>query len=301
MELVLQIRKSEGKTLVVYETKKLQTGDFETVYLEAGTQNSETIFFLHGSGPGATAESNWKTALQVLGEKYHVIAPDLVGFGNTEIPENTNLTFWQWTTLRVQQILKIMDHYNIEKANLVGNSMGGVISLNAVMQAPNRINKMVLMGSGGGTTKGPTPEIVRMTNFFKNPTIEDFRNLITYFMYDESVVGEQLEEIIQNRYEIIMKSDFQKLYPTLFPANPLELLIPPSALKRIKQPVLLIHGYEDQFVPKESSLSLMEHLPNAELILLKQCGHWVQIEKTERFIQLVDQFLDTKSASLSFT
>ncbi|RHW37472.1 alpha/beta fold hydrolase [Lysinibacillus yapensis] len=283
-----------------YETKRLRTGDFETVYCEAGTHHSETIFFLHGSGPGATAESNWKNTMEVLGEKYHVIAPDLVGFGNTEIPENTNLTFWQWTTLRVQQVLNLMDHYNIETTNLVGNSMGGIISLNAVMQAPDKFKRLVLMGSGGGITNGPTAEIVRMTNFFKNPTIEDFRNLITYFMYDEKVVGDQLEEIVRNRYEVIMKPDFQKLYPTLFPANPLELLIPVSALKRITQPVLLIHGYEDQFVPKESSLSLVEHLPNAELVLLKQCGHWVQIEKAERFIQLVDQFLGTKNA-LSLT
>ncbi|MGX9136085.1 alpha/beta fold hydrolase [Rummeliibacillus sp. JY-2-4R] len=285
--------------MVSYEIKKIQTGDFQTVYCEAGANNSEVIFFLHGSGPGATGESNWKAALQILGEKYHVFAPDLVGFGNTEIPENTNLTFWQWTTLRVQQVLKIMDHHKIEKVNLVGNSMGGIISLNALMQAPNRFNRVVLMGSGGGATSGPTPEIVRMTGFFKNPTIEDFRNLITWFLYDESVLEDKLEEIIQNRYKVIMRPEVQKLYPTLFSPNPFELLIPPSALKRIKQQVLLIHGYEDQFVPKESSLSLMEYIPNAELVLLKQCGHWVQIEQEERFIQLVDQFLDTKSASVS--
>lgn len=282
-----------------YGMKRLRTGEFETVYYEAGLQNSETVFFLHGSGPGATAISNWKNALEVLGEKYHVIAPDLVGFGQTEIPEDTNLSFWQWTTLRVQQILNLMDHYQVEKSNLVGNSMGGIISLNAVMQAPNRFNRIVLMGSGGGKTNGPTPEIVRMTNFFKNPTIEDFRNLITYFMYDEKVVGDQLEEIVKNRYEIIMKPEFQKIYPTLFPQNPMELLIPVSALRRIEQPVLLIHGYEDQFVPKESSLSLVEHLPNAELVLLKQCGHWAQIEKPERFIQLVDQFLETENSLTS--
>lgn len=287
--------------MVSYEMKKIQTGEFQTVYCEAGSQNSEVIFCLHGSGPGATAESNWKAALQILGEKYHVFAPDLVGFGNTEVPEDTNLTFWQWTTLRVQQILKIMDHHHIEKANLVGNSMGGVISLNALMQAPNRFNRVVLMGSGGGAVSGPTPEIVRMTGFFKNPTIEDFRNLITWFLYDESILEDQLEEIIQNRYKIIMRPEVQKLYPTLFPANPLELLIPPSALKRITQQVLLIHGYEDRFVPKESSLSLMEHIPNAQLVLLKKCGHWVQIEQAERFIQLVDQFLDPKSASVSLT
>lgn len=285
--------------MATFEIKNLETEGFNTVYCHGGEGHEETLIFLHGSGPGASGLSNWKKALEVLGDKYHVIAPDLVGFGNTEIPANTKLTFWEWTTLRVKQILAIMDHHNIQKAHLVGNSMGGVISLNAVLFDETRFDKLILMGSGGGTTTGPTPEIVRMKNFFNDPTIEAFRNLIKWFMYDEKVLGDDFEKIVQTRYENLMRPGMNELYPTLFPTNPMELLIPPSALKRIKQEVLLIHGYEDQFVPKESSLNLLEHLPNAELLLLKECGHWVQIEKTDRFIQLVDQFVDNKKKALS--
>ena len=54
----------------------------------------------------------------------------------------------------------------------------------------------------------------------------------------------------------------------------------------------MLHGYEDSFV-RESSLSILGHLPNAELVLLKNCGHWIQIEKTDRFIQLLSQFIET--------
>jgi 2-hydroxymuconate-semialdehyde hydrolase len=280
-----------------YETKKVKTGKFNSYYCEGGKGNERTLIFLHGSGPGANSESNWSRVLNELSNRFHVIAIDMVGFGNTDLPENTNLTFWQWTTARVEQILEVMDYNNIEKASLIGNSMGGVVSLNALMYDSSRFEKVVLMGSGGGGGKnGPSPEIVRMTQFFRDPTIQAFRNLITWFMYDESVVEEQLEEIVQTRYENIMKPETRELYPSLFATMPHELTIPPSALRRIKQPVLLIHGYEDQFVPRESSLAVLEHLPNAELVLLKQCGHWVQIEKYERFIQLIDQFFDeTKS------
>ena len=278
-----------------YTTKKVNTGKFNSFYCQGGEINKEAIILLHGSGPGANSESNWSKVLEILGEKYHVIAPDLLGFGNTDLPENTNLTFWEWTTARVQQILEIMDYNKIEKAHLIGNSMGGFISLSALLYDDSRFDRVVLMGSGGGNAnRGATPEIVRMKNFFNDPTINAFRNLVTWFMYDESAVGEDLEEIIKTRYEFIMKPEIRKLYPTLFASSPQELIIPPSALKRIKQPVLMIHGYEDQFVPKEGSLSLLEHIPNAELTLLKQCGHWVQIEKKERFIQLVDQFLSNK-------
>lgn len=280
-----------------FSTKKLVTEDFETVYYHAGEQHQETLILLHGSGPGASGVSNWKVPLEVLGEKYQVIAPDLVGFGETEVPKDTSISFWEWTTLRIKQILAIMDHHQIEKAHLVGNSMGGVISMHAVMYDETRFDKLVLMGSGGGVTKGPTPEIVRMTGFFKDPTIEAFRNLIKWFLYDEKVLGDDLETIVQTRYKNLMRPGIKELYPTLFPMNPMELLIPPSALRRITNQTLLIHGYEDQFVPKESSMSLLEHLPNAELLLLKECGHWVQIEKVDRFIELVDQFIGEKAKS----
>lgn len=273
-----------------YTTKKVNTGKFTSFYCEAGEENKDTIIFLHGSGPGANAESNWSKSLEILGEKFHVIAPDMLGFGHTDLPEKVDMTFWEWTTARVQQILEIMDYNQIEKANLVGNSMGGVVSLNALQYDSSRFNRVVLMGSAGGMVNGgPTPEIVRMKNFFNDPTIQAFRNLITWFLYDESVLGEDLERIIHSRYENIMKPEIRELYPKLF-GNPLELVIPPSALRRIQQPVLLIHGYEDQFVRKESSLSLLEHLPNAELVLLKHCGHWAQIEKQSRFIELTEQF-----------
>lgn len=276
-----------------YETKKVNTGSFNSFYCEGGVGNGETIIFLHGSGPGANSESNWSRVLNKLSEKYHVIAPDMVGFGQTDLPAETKLTFWEWTTARVRQVLEIMDYNNIKTASLVGNSMGGVVSLNALLYDSERFEKVVLMGSGGGAPNntGPTPEIVRMTQFFRDPTIQAFRNLITWFMYDESVVGEQLEEIVQMRYESIMKPETRSLYPTLFATLPHELTIPPSALRRIKQEVLLIHGYEDRFVPYESSLAILEHIPHAELVVMKQCGHWAQIEKYERFIQLVDQFI----------
>ena len=283
--------------MVQYEMKKLKTEGFETVYCHAGEGNKETIIFLHGSGPGANAESNWSNTLKVFGDKYQVIAPDLVGFGETELPEDTNITFWQWTTLRVKQILAIMNHYQIEKAHLVGNSMGGIISLNAVIHSPNRFDKLFLMGTGGGATNGPTPENIRMKNFFNDPQIEAFRNLITWFVYDESVLEKELDEIVKSRFEILMKPGMDKLYPKLFPANPLELLLAPSALRRIKNKVFMVHGYEDRIVPKESSISIFEHLPNAELTLLKSCGHWVQIEKEKRFIELLAQFIDENNLS----
>lgn len=278
-----------------YQTRKVNTGNYHTFFCEGGEGNSETIIFLHGSGPGATSETNWRDILPALTDRYHVIAPDYYGFGKSDHPETPPTSFWEWTNCRVEQILELMDSLNIEKANLVGNSMGGYVSLNLVMTAPKRFEKVMLMGSAGGETPGVTPELMRMMGFYKNPTLSALKNLTTWFVYDQSSLGNELESVLSERYEMIMRPEVRKSYlSNMFATMPGESLIPPSALKQMEQKFLLVHGVEDRFVPKESSLSMLQHLPNAQLHLVKGCGHWMQIEKRELFLQLLTQFMEGK-------
>ena len=96
-----------------------------------------------------------------------------------------------------------MDYLNIEKAHLVGNSMGGYVSLNLVMTAPERFEKVVLMGSAGGETS-LTPELIRMMGFYKNPTLSALKNLTTWFVYDQKSLGDKLEAVLRERYEMIL-------------------------------------------------------------------------------------------------
>lgn len=67
------------------ETKRILTGGFETSYVEAGT-GGRAVLLLHGSGPGVSALANWNKNLPVLGQRYHVVAPDIVGYGATDRP-----------------------------------------------------------------------------------------------------------------------------------------------------------------------------------------------------------------------
>lgn len=276
-----------------YVTKKDFTGSFQTFYCDGGEGNKEAIIFLHGSGPGANAESNWRYILPAFSDRYRVIAPDVYGFGKTDHPEDPKKTFWEWTRLSVEQVLALMDLHGIEKAHLVGNSMGGVISLNCLMTAPERFDKVILMGSGGGETPS-TLEVFRMTQYFRDPTLKALENIIRWFVYDDSLLKDNLQEILQERYNELMRPEVRRSYLHRFPAVREEVWIPPSALRRMHHPILLMHGMEDRFVSMESSMSLLKHLPNAQLHIFKQCGHWIQIEKRESFIELVKSFLEDK-------
>ena len=74
----------------------------------------------------------------------------MYGFGNTKHPETPPKSFWEWTGFPSEHDLELMDHLKVDTAKLVGNSMGGYVSLNLVMTAPERFEKVMLMGSAGG-------------------------------------------------------------------------------------------------------------------------------------------------------
>lgn len=270
--------------------KKVLTGSYETFIMEGGNSNSETIIFLHGSGPGACASANWKEVLPHYVDKYHVVAPDLVGFGDTDHPTNYPANGVEWMNWRVEQILNLMDALGVEKCNLVGNSLGGVISLFLVMEAPERFNRIVLMGAGGGLTE-PTPELSKLANFHKDPSPKALRNLLSWFLYDLEGMEDKLDAIVEERMKQFNRPEVRKSYEENFVKSHLaDMLVPPSALKRMKNEFLLIHGHQDRFVPLSSSLYVMDYLENAELHVFKRCGHWAQIEQKDKFIKLTKDF-----------
>src|SRR5512146_779048 len=109
---------------------QIQTGEYCTFYNSSGQDQDKAVLFLHGSGPGVSAWSNWQYALPALDGQFHSLAPDLVGFGATQHPQNPPSGMKNWMRIWVDQCLALMDALNIEKAHIVGNSMGGVIALN---------------------------------------------------------------------------------------------------------------------------------------------------------------------------
>lgn len=278
--------------MTAVETKKVQTGNYQTFIHEGGDNSSETIIFLHGSGPGVSAKSNWQHILPHFNEKFHVVALDIFGFGNTDHPDTYPNNGVEWMNERIKQVLTLMDNLGVGKAHLVGNSLGGVIALHLLMYAPDRFDKVVLMGAGGGLTE-PTPELAKLANFHKDPNPVAFKNLLSWFLFDKSILEDELENIVSERLELFLKPEVRRSYEENFSKSHLtDMLIPPSALTQMDHSVLLIHGHGDRFVPLQSSLYVMDYLPNAQLHIFKRCGHWAQVEQKEKFIKLTSDFFN---------
>jgi 2-hydroxymuconate-semialdehyde hydrolase len=276
---------------------EIQAGGVRTFYNCSGEGHAETILFLHGSGPGVTALSNWQLALPDLGEQYYCLAPDLVGFGASEHPQNPPTGMRNWMRLWVDQCLAFLDALKLDKVHVVGNSMGGAIALHLLMEAPERFNRVVLMGPIGAPHT-ITPEIDRLWGFYEDPSIRAFGNIIRWFVYDEAFIADRLDAITKTRYEAAMKPEVRRSFTAMFPAPRQkvidDLVVPTLALHRMMYPTLLIHGRDDQIVPLETSLHLLQHLPRVQLHVFGQCSHWTQIEYAKSFNQLIAQFFEGK-------
>ena len=119
------------------ERTRLKTGAVQTSLCRQGI--GEAVLFIHGSGPGAGGHSNWQLALPPLGDRFLCLAPDLVGYDQSTHPDPAPRGPREWMRLWVDQLIGLLDALNIDKAHLVGNSLGGAIALNLLGERPERL------------------------------------------------------------------------------------------------------------------------------------------------------------------
>jgi len=271
-------------TSVAIEPKTVGAEGVETSYLEAGS--GPPVLMMHGSGPGVSGTANWQYNIPVLAEKFHVLAPDIVGFGATERPTDVVYSLRAWT----DHVWAFLDALGIEKTAIVGNSLGGRIALQMATDRPERISRMVLMGSPG---VGMSLTVGLQALRAYEPSHDAMRALLrNYFAVDPTLITDELVAI---RYEASVADGAYEAYRAMFfdPRHKgSELGITEEEARAIATPALLVHGREDKVVPLSVSVSMLDLLPNADLHVFSHCGHWTQIERADEFSALVKDYLD---------
>src|SRR5690606_22347740 len=122
---------------------RIVTGEVTTNYHDLG--DGPPLLLLHGSGPGVSAWANWRLPMPYLTEHHRVIAPDLAGFGYSQVPGGWEYSRATW----LQQIVDLLDALGLERVSVVGNSFGGSMALALAISHPERVDRLVLMGSVG--------------------------------------------------------------------------------------------------------------------------------------------------------
>jgi 2-hydroxymuconate-semialdehyde hydrolase len=266
----------------------VKTDNFETFVNRSGKGNSETILFLHGSGPGVFAWANWRYALNACSEQYDCIAPDLLGFGQSSHPDTLPKNRQGWSNLWVNQLIELLDKLGIQKAHVVGNSLGCSIALELLLEYPERFDRVVLMGPGGTPNTKLSPELARAKGFYDNPSEKKMRQIMGWFVYDAEKLADEIDSLAATRYETAMRPEIILSNESIFATAAVP--VPVTALKRIQNPILLVHGRDDMVCSVESSYYLLSHLQNVQLHVYGQCGHWTQIENQESFNNLIQNY-----------
>jgi pimeloyl-ACP methyl ester carboxylesterase len=263
--------------------KSAEANGIRTNYLEAGSGN-ETVVLVHGSGPGVTSYANWRLVIPALAENFRVVAPDMVGFGFSDRPDDVTYSLDTWAN----QTVGLMDTLGIQKAHLVGNSFGGAIALRIATQHPERVGKLVLMGSMGVPFE-ITEGLDRVWGY--EPSVENMRKVLDFFTYDKQMID---DELARSRYEGSIQPGFQEAFSAMFPAPRQRwveaMTIPDDELKRLPHRALIVHGREDQVIPVSNSYYLEGILENGDLAVYSKCGHWSMIERNADFNRQVRDF-----------
>jgi 2-hydroxymuconate-semialdehyde hydrolase len=267
--------------------QRISTGAFYSNVHDLG--HGFPVLLLHGSGPGVSAWANWRLLLPVLAQTRRVVAPDLLGFGYTDRPadpsNNAHYRMDQW----VQQAVDLLDSLGIEQADLVGNSFGGALALALAIKHPQRVRRLVLMGSVG-VPFPITPGLDAVWGY--TPSIDHMRALLDIFAFDRNLVTDELAQL---RYQASIQRGLQESFAAMFPA-PRQRWVDAmesseQAIRALPHHTLVVHGREDQVIPLSNSLTLAQWIKRAQLHVFGQCGHWTQIEHAARFAQLVENFL----------
>ncbi len=257
-------------------------------YHDAGA--GAAVIMLHGGGPGASGCSNFNRNIEPLVDAgYRVLLLDCPGFGQSD-PIVADV---QRGLFNARAVKALMDRLDINRANLVGNSMGGASAMNFALEHPDRLDKMVLMGPGGlgPSIVQPMPlEGVRcMFQLYREPTYDNYLRMLDVFVYDPKAITEDLR---QSRWQAI-QANLVHLHN--FGASmarvPLAAWDVSPRAPEMKAPTLLVWGRDDRFVPLDHALKLLYTLPDARLHVLPRCGHWAQWEQADAFNRLVIDFL----------
>ncbi len=263
--------------------KSIRASGVMTNYHEAG--QGTPVIMIHGSGPGVSAWSNWRLAIPYLAEDVHVFAYDQLGFGYTELPAANSYSLAVW----LEHLFSFMQAVGVEKAHLIGNSMGAAVALAAAAAHPEKVGKLVLMGAMG--VHFPIPEGLDAVWGY-TPSVENMKHLIDIFAFDRQLVTDALAE---QRYQASIRPGMQEAFSSMFP-QPRQrgvdgLAVYEEVLHEIQSPTLIFHGREDRVIPLETSLQLINILPNVQLHIFGHCGHWTQTEHATEFNRLVRDFL----------
>ena len=231
------------------------------------------VLFLHGFGGNGT---NWSAQFPALESRYTVIALDELGFGKSAKPHieyNADVL--------AESAVRFLDALHIERATIVGASMGGHVAAVIAARHPEKVDRLVLMdASGNGDPSDPPPASIPMDP----QTMAEQEALLRVLFYDQSritpqVVRQRLASHLESHDSYTRRHFGEGRTPL------------PALLPKIKAPALLIWGEHDRLVPRAAACRFRRAIAHSTLVVIPDAAHVPQMEQPEIFNKTLTSFL----------
>lgn len=251
-------------------------------YVESGPANGEPVVLLHGMNDSSRS---WALMLPFMGKQYHIYALDLRGHGDTDKP-----TFGYGPEQMAEDVIAFMDALKIDKANLVGHSMGSYIAQYLVIDHPERINKVVLIGTfaqGSSDASSDNPEVTEWwwTTMSTLPTPIDPNS---EFM----VLWESVFKPVDEAFMSKLRFEAAALPPHVWTGVTKGIIVDDHRyfFKYYQAPTLILWGSKDEMAPPSDQDAIKKYLPKATWIEIADVGHSTQWEAPEQTANYILKF-----------
>ena len=274
----------------------LDVNGFKVHYRLAGN-GKPLVVLLHGS---FLSIRSWRSVFDRLAESVSIMAFDRPGFGLTSRPLPSKATGVSYTPeAQSDLVIALMKKLGFNKAVLVGNSTGGTMALLTALRYPQHVDGLVLAGAMiySGYAASEVPAFMKPVMKAMTPIFSRLMKFLITRLYDRNIRGfwynkERLGSDVLSAFRSdLMIGDWSRAFWELFlETHHLRL---DERLKTMSKPSLVITGEHDLTVKTEESIRLARELPDAELVVIPDCGHLPQEEQPEAFVLEVRKFLQT--------
>lgn len=270
---------------IPHRVEYIDAGGVPTRTLRAGDPEAQAVVFLHGTS--GHIEAFYRNI--AAHAEYDVYAIDMLGHGYTGKPDKP-----YEIADYVTHLLDFLDAAGIERAHIVGESLGGWVGARTAIEHPERVISLQLLCAGGTVANPEIMERIRTSTkrAVASDDIELTRRRLRLLMADDA---DATEELVACRHAIYHAADFVANVDNLLSLQDMERrrrnLLRPEQLARITTPTLIVWGRQNPFGDVPEASAMHEAIPGSQLELFDDCGHWPQHEQAARYNPISLAFL----------
>jgi|SwirhisoilCB3_FD_contig_81_2173637_length_4384_multi_4_in_0_out_0_2 abhydrolase domain-containing protein 6 len=268
--------------------KAVQIGDHRVVYSEGGKDNAEPVVLVHGFSASA---DTWNRMAAQLTKRYHVVAPDLPGWGESTRLDSASYGY----TAQLQRLHDFLQQLGMRRFHLVGHSMGGCLSAGYAARYPDEVITLALIAPHGVTEPQQSELaacVARGDNWLIVSSPEGYERLMNNLFVQRPYIPRAVLEYMAQQ-TVRRSAKTQRIFDEIQAINPPLL----ERLGQINVPTLIVWGDDDKLIHVSAAEVFRNAIGNSEVLIMSKTGHMPLLENVKQCGSAYAAFLDKQRRS----